>query len=810
MVNLLAIPFVFFLPGYSLIRLCSRERSAAIYILALLLSLPFTSVAAFGLAAVGHFTIWALVLTNILMSVPLLLLQRRTGSDLGFAAVFDLRFCLLALLMATGLFLYYSPPFEYYFGGRDPGIYTMNGIRIARTGSITAQDPVVSAVPQVYRPLFFTQRASLRYMGFYIYDLSTARVVPNFFYLYPVWLAIFYALFGIHGMLYATPFLICSMLIVFAFFARSLIGRTASLCAMIILGSNAIYLWFARFPNSEILAGALVFTGLLCLHWYQTHSSLPLGLLGAASLGVAFWSRVDASLIAIPFVFWLLFRWMDKTARKRDLWILFIYSLFLLIGLFYGLHANRQYMLAAFANLKFKPYKVVATVAGALFVIGSLAYAGRRLEIHARSWPGKVFAAGLGMLIFYAYAIRPFYPSSNLGSPNAGALLALGWYFTHPVVALGLIGFVLYSRKFTAINWIFLAATLFYSCLYFYRIRGHAEHFWMLRRYLIFVCPALVIFSLYSAENFFRRLFRGNRRLTDVTIVFITCVLAGLYWNGNRQLHQHQEFRGSYAFIESIARRIGPNDVLLLGSREGNDLHIIGPMLSYYFDRNVLQLRSREPNVELLAGWIRSVKGKVYFAGTGAANMASDKFYLNPMGEIHFETPVYDEIYHRRPDKIFSKYFQIGWYHLDDKPAGNPYFVDIGKFDDGSISNFHLKESYSGVTYRWTNGQGHVYFPPTQSRITSVVLRLNPGPWVPGMERVHAKIHINGLFLVDLILGNGYNTYEVPVPATMQQQLQGVPIDVRIDSKSWIPKRLLNLPDTRRVGVIVDWVQLKF
>jgi hypothetical protein len=78
------------------------------------------------------------------------------------------------------------------------------------------------------------------------------------------------------------------------------------------------------------------------------------------------------------------------------------------------------------------------------------------------------------------------------------------------------------------------------------------------------------------------------------------------------------------------------------------------------------------------------------------------------------------------------------------------------------------------------------------------------------MERVHAKIFVNGIALVDLILGNGYKTYEVPVPESVRQQLQGVPIDIRIDSKSWIPKRLLNLPDIRRVGVIVDWVQLKF
>jgi hypothetical protein len=59
-----------------------------------------------------------------------------------------------------------------------------------------------------------------------------------------------------------------------------------------------------------------------------------------------------------------------------------------------------------------------------------------------------------------------------------------------------------------------------------------------------------------------------------------------------------------------------------------------------------------------------------------------------------------------------------------------------------------------------------------------------------------------------LILRNGYNTYEVPVPQSVQNKLAGVPIDIRIESKTWVPKKVLYLPDTRRVGVIVDWVRL--
>jgi hypothetical protein len=188
--------------------------------------------------------------------------------------------------------------------------------------------------------------------------------------------------------------------------------------------------------------------------------------------------------------------------------------------------------------------------------------------------------------------------------------------------------------------------------------------------------------------------------------------------------------------------------------------------------------------------------------------MASGSFFLVPIEDFRFETPVYDEIYHRRPRTALLKYFQIGFYGLSDVPKTDPYNIDIGHFDDGNILNFHLKEKFRNVTYRWTTGNGHVFFPKKYSSITKIVLRLNPGPWVPGMERVKVKLYANGYPVVDLILRNGYNTYEVPVPAMLQEKLTGVPIDLLIESRSWIPKRVLNLPDTRRVGVIVDWVKI--
>lgn len=703
-------------------------------------------------------------------------------------------------------FLYFSPPFEYFFGGRDPGIYVVNGIRIAKIGGFKGIDPLVKSIPQEYRSLFFEKRNPVRYMGFQLRGEDSSRIVPNFFYLYPIWLSLFFAIFGIHGMLYATPFLACCALWMILLFAQSMMDEAGGIAAILLLAANAIYLWFSRFPNSEFLASYFVFGGILGLHLYREKKSFAVGMFGSVCLALSFYARIDAALMAIPFLVFFGIRWMEGRAEKRDVWLIVGYFVVLFLGAAHALRINPEYLTAAFYNLRFKPYKVAMVLAGLSVLAGLLFYVGKKFQITERKLVGRVFLLGLSFVLLYAYFVRPYYPAANIGSPNSGALLALGWYFTHPVVVLALGGLVLYSMRFRSISWIFFPAVLIYGSLYFYRIRADAEHFWMLRRYLMILCPAVALYSLYAVRAILQKI--AGRR-SSVVILLLAVSLAGYFVYENRYLRSHREFQGSLAFLETVAQKLSKEDLLLIGAKSANDLHIIGPMLSYYFDRNVLLLRSTSPDPELLEKFLRTWKGKVYFAGTGNSNLASDSFSLKPVEQITFTTPTYDELYHQRPSRVLSKAFQIGWYQVQPGAPSHPDSVDIGKYDDGSITNFYLAERHRDIDYRWTDGKGRVFFPPGPKPVTKIVLRLNPGPWVPGMERVRVRLYINNLYLVDLKLRNGYNTYEVPVPSGIREKLAGVPVEIRIESKSWVPKRVLNLPDTRRVGVIVDWVKLE-
>ena len=278
LLQLIAIPVLLILPGAAVLRMFARP-SGAVWFLSLPLSVPITSAALFLLGATSTCSLASLLAVDLLFSAVLWMFRSRSAKP--FLGVLEPRFCAAVAILFAICLWYDSPPFEYYFGGRDPGIYVVDGIRIARTGSITAKDPLVSQVDTRYRTLFFSEKVPLRYMGFQMEKENPGVVVANFFHLFPLWEGSFYLLFGVHGMLYVTPYLACCLLVSLALLTRIMQGEAEALGAFLILGASPVFLWFSRFPNSEMIAGCLIFLGLLFLEGYRRKSNLTAGIFGA-------------------------------------------------------------------------------------------------------------------------------------------------------------------------------------------------------------------------------------------------------------------------------------------------------------------------------------------------------------------------------------------------------------------------------------------------------------------------------------------------------------------------------------------------
>src|SRR6185295_13309679 len=92
---------------------------------------------------------------------------------------------------------------------------------------------------------------------------------------------------------------ILSTLAVF-FALRRLFAPAAALLATLLLATNVVQVWFARYPVSEPFSQLLLFLGLLGVAHWEERGTAAFAAIGGAALGLSLLLRVDSALIVLP------------------------------------------------------------------------------------------------------------------------------------------------------------------------------------------------------------------------------------------------------------------------------------------------------------------------------------------------------------------------------------------------------------------------------------------------------------------------------------------------------------------------------
>ena len=272
----LAVLVVAYLPGALIFRVPFGKRVKRASLPAeervfwsVFLSVALSSVVALGLAAGGWYLFTRLIWIDVAVSA-IVVAVFRTRLRLGPLAPLPTATALIPLaLLATGLWLDFRvPPAEYIIGGKDPGIYMNEGIRMAQRGGFVSADAVVGSIPPPYESLFFKKTEqpgyySNRFMGFFLLDPSPGEVVGQFPHLFPTWIAIAYGIDGLSGARAVPEWSALLGLLAVYFAGARIMGRTAAAAGAILLAVNVVEVWYARYPNAEIVLQPLVFASLL-------------------------------------------------------------------------------------------------------------------------------------------------------------------------------------------------------------------------------------------------------------------------------------------------------------------------------------------------------------------------------------------------------------------------------------------------------------------------------------------------------------------------------------------------------------------
>lgn len=497
--------------------------------------------------------------------------------------------------LVAGSFALYGRPAEYVVNSRDPGVYTLFARKLAYTGDLLHQDPLVRKVAG-FHPFL----EGKKYPGFYIE--GDALIVPQFF-PGPIALMGFGDLVGgIWGGLYVVPIL-GALCVGMAFvLGRGVFGRWAGLLGAATLAVGYTQVWWSRQPSSEIPSQFFVLSGLWLAARFVRGAGPLTGVLAGLTLGGVMLMRPDGFLAAIALP--ALFGYDLLLGRQASRWLYPGVPLALFAGasLVYLNTIGGRYLYVIYSEhglnrfLGLPPYVIGASVlvAGAFFFVRHRwgRWLADWLEVHGRglALAGALCVAGLAL---WAYFVLPV-PWENLPEDSRGfndyrtqVLVRMAWFTTPAVAILGLVGFLLAARRMDAPKAIVLGAFLAFGVLYVAIPNVAPDLPWATRRFVPAVFPILCLMAGYAAVEVGRYLGQAwDWRVGIAVSGALAAVALGWTVRAMLPIAGVTEYEGAVAAFERIEAKIPESRVVFVESPDGFDF--TASTFEYLHDRPVL------------------------------------------------------------------------------------------------------------------------------------------------------------------------------------------------------------------------------
>jgi hypothetical protein len=477
----------------------------------------------------------------------------------------------------------FFPGFHYGASDKDPGGYVAHAMEIARTGDYAfydpASDPARIGSVQLASP-------GARFPG--MWRQGTDTIVPQFFHLWPALLATAYDVGGDNGLSGVAP--LCGVLAVcaLALATRRAVaaahppaaGLVAGGVAGLLLATNMLEVWQAKYPTTEISAQMLFAGTLLGAVVALTTGWAPAAFLAGALCGIGFLDRADdLALLLLAAALGAVLVALNRFDRRAG-----AFALGLGVVLPHALwQAYSPAAAASYAAANHVPglLEVAALVAG-LFAVavaarwllpprapaaGRLAAAGRPARQRAAGAAVLVAAAGLLALGFlrprlfgadYAY----FAGQGRRRTYDEQSLDRLGWFVGRPTYLVALAGLAVVAlRRWSAALWTLAVPTCAMLPLYAWHTRNSTQLMWWTRRYVPTVLPGLLVLVAIAAGTALVAL--GARRWTRRVLVgapalVVVTALAGFFLTASLPLRHHDEMGGSFAITRQLAALAGP------------------------------------------------------------------------------------------------------------------------------------------------------------------------------------------------------------------------------------------------------------
>jgi hypothetical protein len=578
------------------------------------------------------------------------------------------------LVMVAGLALVagllFFPGFPYGTGDKDPGLYVVHGISIARTGSYALTDPTLdpARIPSVTS---YTPRA--RFPGVWIDDAAAQRIVPQFYHLWPALLASGFRLGGFTGLANLAPLAALLAVLAVALLVRRAFGASgpsagllAGSLAGLLLATNMLQVWQAKYQTSEAFTQALIAAALLGVVIAIRTGWRPAAGVAGLLLGLSFLARPDSLLLLLVAVGAGCVLLVLGRFDRRAGWFAAGLAVTLPHGLLQAYSLARTYSLAnELPTAGTLAVVVVVPVALAVAIRVLLPGLGSRVALlledaRVQSWCGVAIALVAGCLLFLGL-LRPRlfgahfmnYNGRFVRSYSEQSMIRLSWFLTLPGLALMWAGIALVAlRRWRAAAWAAVLPGLLLLPVYAFDARNSSRLMWWGRRFVPVVLPCMIILIAIALAVGLRW---GGRLRWPVRLAAggLTVFLLVVFLGQSLPLRGHHEMAGSFETTRRVARAAGDREGVFLWEPAG---YLGAPML---FGGPVWlqagQVSAMIPKSGNRGGYVRSFvrgfPGQPVFVVTGgrARPDGYDGLEFVPMDHVAEQLPFWRESDTARP-----------------------------------------------------------------------------------------------------------------------------------------------------------------
>lgn len=546
----------------------------------------------------------------------------------------------LLLWLAAALWLFFRPH-QFVIGGADAGVYVNLAANIDRVGSILFQDGTFARLPAAVqavlsRPIANPVVNSYLLPGFYLMDAANGLVEPQFYPFHPVWQAVAYGLGGATAALLLTGFWALLSCLAIYLFARHLAGWEAAALAVTALSLNAMQVWFARYPTTELQTQFFLWAGFWATAaWLRQRRPISLWAFAAGtSLGAVFLVRIDA-IFMLPILLVFLV-WFGAERRKGVGWFGAPLLLLVLHSLLHALTQSRPYFFALYEFGVRSMMKNQAVLA-ALLAAGLAGLWGLfRYRAVVGAWLNRrrrpLLALAVSFLLAFAlynWFVRPYNPelrvwndqfsASSIADYDKENLLRLGWYLSPVGIWLGFLGVFRLVWRVNRDTAVMLAATLFFTLFYIWNIRNNPHQIYAMRRYVPAVLPLFIVGAAALLAALARRRTLWERGLA---VLLAVLWLGGMAWSARGFVSQ-VDYAGILPQLAQLDAQLAPNAVILFQDDAPVGVgDVVGTPLRFLYGRDVYKIYATEATLpDALAESIKTWQNNgrtVYWIGDPA------------------------------------------------------------------------------------------------------------------------------------------------------------------------------------------------